>query len=97
MSESKRSRIERRNYSVRRAERTASTAVRRGQRWSIPDARIALDLSLSVPEAALQVGRTAAAVENLRRKWRLGQLASGLADQVPPPPRAPEPGKDSDR
>lgn len=93
----KRSRVERRNYTVRRAERTASTAVLRGARWSIPDARVALDLSLSVPEAALRVGRTATAVENLRRKWRRGQLAAGLADQMPPPPRTPAAGKDADR
>ncbi|MBE5477708.1 hypothetical protein E3G68_005041 [Mycobacteroides abscessus] len=90
---SKRSSAERRSYTSRRAERTASTARKTRTRWTITDARVALDLSLSVPEAAIQVGRTATAVENLRRKWRLGQLAAGLADQVPPPPRASTRGK----
>lgn len=85
----KRTPAERRSYTTRRAERTASTANNRKMRWTITDARVALDLSLSVPEAAVRVGRTAAAVENLRRKWRLGELAAGLADQVPPPPRTP--------
>lgn len=93
----KRSRSERRSYTANRAERTEATAVQRGQRWSVRDARIALDLSLSVPEAALQIGRTATAVENLRRRWRRGELAFGLADQVPPPPRSPESGKDAHR
>ena len=93
----KRTPAERRSYTSRRAERTASTAHNTKMRWTITDARVALDLSLSVPEAAVQVGRTATAVENLRRKWRLGQLAAGLADQVPPPPRAPTRGEATER
>ena len=87
---------ERRNYTLRRAERTAATAKRGGARWTIAEARVALDLSLSVTEAALQVGRTATAVENLRRKWRRGQLPAGLADQLPPAPAGtPQPRKDA--
>ena len=93
----KRTPSQRRSYTSRRAERTASTAHNKKMRWTITDARVALDPTLSVPEAALRVGRTAAAVENLRRKWRLGKLAAGLADQVPPPPRTPESGEGSKR
>ncbi|MBS1693079.1 MAG: hypothetical protein JST91_12740 [Actinobacteria bacterium] len=93
----KRTPAERRSYTTRRAERTASTAHNRKMRWTITDARVALDLSLSVPEAAVRVGRTATAVENLRRKWRLGQLAAGLADQVPPPPRTSTSRKGTER
>lgn len=89
---SKRGPAERRSYTLRRAERTAATADRGGARWTIAEARVALDLSLSVPDAALQVGRTATAVENLRRKWRRGQLADGLTDQLPPAPAStPQP------
>lgn len=82
----KRSKAERRRYSQRRAERTAASAEKGGSRWTIGDARAALDLSLTVSEAAVKVGRTAAAVELLRAKWRRGQLAAGIAAQVPPPP-----------
>ena len=91
----KRSQEERRRYTERRAERTAATAARGGARWTISDARVALDQSLSVPEAALRVGRTATAVEVLRAKWRRGQLASALAAQVPPPPKRPPVRKES--
>ncbi len=82
----RRSRAERRRYSERRAERTGAAAAKRGRPWTIGDARIALDLSLPVTEAAIQVGRTASAVESLRVKWRRGTLAESLALQVPPPP-----------
>lgn len=82
----RRTKGERRRYTMRRAERTVTSADKQGARWTIADARVALDLSLSVPEAALQLGRTAAAVEALRAKWRRGELAAGLAQQVPPPP-----------
>ncbi|ART74517.1 hypothetical protein BTO20_38660 (plasmid) [Mycobacterium dioxanotrophicus] len=82
----RRSRDERRRYSERRAERTGAAAAKRGHPWTIGDARIALDLSLPVTEAAIQVGRTASAVESLRAKWRRGTLAESLALQVPPPP-----------
>lgn len=77
---------ERRSYTRRRAQRTAN-ASRHGARWSIDDAKAALDLTRTVPELALQLGRTAAAVEGLRAKWRQGQLPQGLADYVPAPPK----------
>lgn len=95
-SSRRRTKDERRRYTARRAERTATSADKHGARWTIDDARVALDLSLSVPDAALQIGRTAAAVEVLRAKWRRGQLPAGLAQQVPPPPRiAPSDRKQS--
>jgi len=82
----RKSRSERQAYTRRRAERTAGEATRHRNRWTIDDARTALDLSLSlsVPEVALRLGRTAAAVEGLRAKWRNGALSSSLADQLPP-------------
>jgi len=81
---SEKSAAERRRYRENRARRTAGPAT--GTRWSITDARIALDPTLSVPVAAVEVGRSAVAVERLRAKWRAGRLPAGLADQVPPPP-----------
>lgn len=84
---SKRSKEERRRYSQRRAQRTAASADKQGTRWTIGDARTALDLSLTVTEAAATVGRTAVAVELLRAKWRRGELATAIAAQVPPPPK----------
>lgn len=89
----KRSGGERRRYTQGRAERTAVTADKSGARWTIADARVALDFSLTVTEAAIQVGRTASAVENLRSKWRRGQLAAGLVDQFLPPPAGATGGK----
>lgn len=79
-------RAERTAYTRRRAIRTAD-AGRHGSRWSIEDALTAVDPTLSVPEAALKLGRTAAAVEGLRAKWRAGKLSSALTDQLPPPPK----------
>jgi hypothetical protein len=79
---------ERQSYTLRRAERTAGKkgekATSHRSRWTIDDARTALDLSLSVPEIALRLGRTASAVEGLRAKWRSGALPLALADQLPP-------------
>lgn len=83
----KRSKEERRRYSQRRAQRTGAGAEKGSTRWTVGDARVALDLSLTVTEAAMKIGRTAKAVELLRAKWRRGQLASGIAAQVPPPPK----------
>lgn len=82
----RKSNAERRSYTRRRAERTANAAHHR-HRWTIDDAKTALDLTMTVPDAALQLGRTAAAIEGLRVKWRQGKLPTGLADQLPPPPR----------
>lgn len=76
---------ERRRYVENRARRTAG-GDKQGAPWTISDARTALDVNLSVPQAADQVGRTAVAVERLRAKWRKGELPARLADQVPPPP-----------
>jgi hypothetical protein len=75
---------ERQAYTRRRAQRTASEATSHRSRWTIDDARTALDVTMSVPEIALRLGRTASAVEGLRAKWRSGALPSALADQLPP-------------
>lgn len=76
---------ERQNYTTRRAKLTGGkNATSHRSRWTIDDARTALDLSLSVPEIALRLGRTASAVEGLRAKWRSGALPLALADQLPP-------------
>lgn len=72
-------------YIRNRAARTASDNSARRRPWSIPDARVALDVTLTVPQAALQVGRTASAVESLRRRWRLGRLPDALAAHLAPP------------
>ena len=86
LSESElRRRRQRREYHQRRNRRTAAGA-EHGRLWTIPDARTALDPRLSVPEAAEKVGRSANAVESLRRRWRRGQLPAALADQMPRPP-----------
>lgn len=80
-------REERRRYVERRAQRTAIAArKKKGRRlWTIDEAKTALDPSLTVPEAALQVGRTASAVESLRLRWRNGRLPDALAAHIPPP------------
>lgn len=80
-------RAERAAYTRRRAIRTADAAVQHGARWSIDDALTAVDPTLTVPDAALRLGRTAAAVEGLRAKWRAGKLSAALTDQLPPPPK----------
>lgn len=97
MADRKRSKSERQRYTARRAERTAPTADKAGTRWSIADARTALNTEFTVSEAALKIGRTATAVQVLRAKWREGRLPAGLVDQVPPPPGPPRfvSGKDS--
>ncbi|MUL61005.1 hypothetical protein B5P44_00195 [Mycobacterium sp. CBMA 213] len=84
----RKTRNERQRYTQRRAERTGRTGDRQWRRWTISDARIALDPSLSVPDVAIQLGRTASAVEGLRAKWRAGRLPEALATQLPPPPRS---------
>ncbi len=87
-----RRRRQRREYHARRT-RNVSGGPDHGQRWTVSDARIALDTKLSVPDAALKVGRSASAVESLRRRWRTVRLPSGLADHIPDPPptRSPAP------
>jgi hypothetical protein len=80
-------RHERRRYVERRAARTAVTARAKKRRrlWTIDEAKTALDLSLTVPDAALKVGRTASAVESLRMRWRHGRLPEALAAHISPP------------
>lgn len=77
-------------YIRNRALRTAADSSVPRRPWSIPDARVALDVSLTVPQAALRVGRTASAVESLRRRWRLGRLPDALSAHLPPPPPTPQ-------
>jgi hypothetical protein len=84
-----RRRRQRREYHQRRADKTAGGQAHR-QRWTIPEARIALDGRLTVPQAARRLGRTASAVQHLRQRWRTGTLPRGLADQVPRPPQRPQ-------
>lgn len=83
---------QRQAYTRRRAQRTAGEATSHRSRWTIDDARTALDVTMSVPEIALRLGRTASAVEGLRAKWRSGALPSALGDQLPP--YRPEAGDD---
>jgi hypothetical protein len=80
-------RQERRRYVEKRAARTAAPAqAKKGRRlWTIDEAKTALDLSLTVPEAALKIGRTASAVESLRIRWRNGRLPEALDAHIPPP------------
>lgn len=83
-----------RSYIERRATRTAGSSRGRKQKrraWTISEAKTAVDLSLTVPEAALQIGRTASAVESLRKRWRRGALPAALAMQIPSPPQRQPP------
>jgi hypothetical protein len=75
-------RRQRRRYAQRVAARTGDGAHARGSKWTIDDARTVLDLALSVPEAALRVGRTASAVAALRQRWRSGRLPAALQDHL---------------
>ncbi|MFV8227262.1 hypothetical protein ACNQRL_00140 [Mycolicibacterium fortuitum] len=84
-----RRRRQRREYHQRRTTRTAG-GQEHGRRWTVADARIALNTGLTVPEAARQLSRSASAVESLRKRWRNGTLPIGLADQVPRPPKRPD-------
>ena len=82
-----------RRYLARRAARTAPPTEQSARRpWSIPDAKIAIDPSLTVVEAALQIGRTASAVESLRSRWRAGKLPAALAARLPAAPTRPAKG-----
>lgn len=80
-------REERRRYVERRAARTAVSGRAKNVKkpWTVDEAKIALDLSLTVPEAALKIGRTASAVESLRLRWRQGRLPDLLTMHIPPP------------
>lgn len=80
-------REERRRYVERRAARTTVPGRAKNVKkpWSVDEAKVALDLSLTVPEAALKVGRTASAVESLRLRWRQGRLPDVLTMHTPPP------------
>jgi len=80
-----RRRRQRREYHARRT-RAYAGGPDNGQRWTVSDARIALDTTLKVPDAAEKVGRSASAVESLRRRWRTGRLPAGLVDHIPDPP-----------
>lgn len=70
-------------YAKKLAERTAPAADTAGSRWTLSDARTALDTSLTVPQAAQRVGRSGSAVKSLRQRWRKGTLPADLADQLP--------------
>jgi hypothetical protein len=84
-------REERRRYVERRAARTAVPGRAKNVKkpWSVDEAKTALDLSLTVPEAALKIGRTASAVESLRLRWRRGSLPDLLTIHIPPPRKGP--------
>lgn len=85
-----RRRRKRREYHARRA-RAIAGGPDHGQRWTVSDARTALDTTLSVADAAVKVGRSANAVESLRRRWRTGRLPAGIAVHMPDPPPATAP------
>ncbi|MGD9622195.1 MAG: hypothetical protein AB7G47_19405 [Mycolicibacterium sp.] len=84
-SAAERRRAQRRDYHQRRIDKAPAADGPR-QRWTIAEARVALDTTLPVLDAAKALGRSANAVESLRRRWRTGRLPAVLADQVPPPP-----------
>jgi len=85
--------VRHRRYLARRSARTAPPAGESARRpWSIPDAKIAIDPSLTVVEAAMQIGRTASAVESLRSRWRAGKLPAALAARLPAAPDRPTEG-----
>lgn len=79
----KRLRLKRRLYAERVAARTVPLARSGGAQWSVSEARVALDESLTVPQAALAVSRSASSVRSLRQRWRQGRLSPGLASQLP--------------
>jgi hypothetical protein len=79
----RRLRLKRRLYAQRVAARTVPSARSGGAQWSVSEARLALDMSLTIPQAALAVGRTASSVRSLRQRWRQGRLSPGLASQLP--------------
>lgn len=82
-----------RRYLSRRAARTAPPSPEYTRRpWTIPDAKIAIDPSLTVVAAALQIGRTASAVESLRSRWRAGKLPATLTARLPAAPTRPAKG-----
>jgi hypothetical protein len=85
-SGTERRRRQRREYHQRRTFRT-SGGQEHGRQWTVADARIALDVRRTAPDVAIELGRSASAVESLRRRWRNGRLPAGLIDQVPRPPR----------
>lgn len=87
-SATERRRQQRRDYHQRRTRQTPAGSGH-GQRWTIAEARMALNTELTVPQAAAAVERSANAVESLRRRWRTGRLPATLADQVPRPPAEP--------
>lgn len=80
-------RQERRRYIEGRAARTAVPGRTKNVKkpWTVDEAKIALNLSLTVPQAALQIGRTASAVESLRQRWRKGRLPDALSVHIPAP------------
>lgn len=84
-SAAERRRAQRRDYHQRRIAKAPGGGGPR-QRWTITEARVALDTTIPVLEAAQALGRSANAVESLRRRWRAGRLPAVLADQVPAPP-----------
>lgn len=81
-----RRRRQRREYHARRT-RAIAAGPEHAKPWNVGDARVALDTSLTVPQAAEKVGRSANAVESLRRRWRAGRLPIGLSAHIPDPPR----------
>ncbi|MGB3674336.1 MAG: hypothetical protein WA988_07850 [Candidatus Nanopelagicales bacterium] len=89
---SEKDRARRARYTERRAERTAASAAVHRRPWTIEDARTAVDVSMTVPEAARVVGRTASAVESLRNRWRRGVLPDALALHLPVPDRGGDRG-----
>jgi hypothetical protein len=80
-------RQERRRYIEGRAARTAvpGRAENVKRPWTVDEAKIALNLALTVPQAAVQIGRTASAGASLRQRWRKGRLPDALSVHIPAP------------
>ena len=91
----KRSKEERRRYSQRRSDRTAASAEKSGTRWTIGDARLALDLSLTVTQAAVEVGKQSVALRQPRAQSSGDGLDGGkrVADLVAEHADEPSPGQ----
>lgn len=84
-SPTERRRRQRREYYARRVQKLAA-GEGAGTQWTAEHARIAVNLTLTALQAGAQVGRSANAVQSLRRRWRNGSLPTTLAAHLPDPP-----------
>ncbi|SKQ92453.1 Uncharacterised protein [Mycobacteroides abscessus subsp. massiliense] len=69
---------------LRRGEVPSTGRSQRGRRWSDVDRAIALDPTLSVPQAAARLGRTVIAIQQARRLDRARQRQGRISRRQPP-------------